>query len=124
MAYTLTLEEKADWRNKLANLAQAGSLITILPISSNYAVSTNDYRKMLSCTGTISVTLPNAATVTNGFHVFIKNNGSGTITVQTAIPSQRIDSENVRAIYPNEALMVIGNSAQYYSFHAGSFIIP
>lgn len=124
MAYTLTLQERQDWKSRMDNLAQAGSLITIKPLAANYTLTTNDYRKLFSVSGNRTITLPNAATVINGYHAFIKNNGSGTITLQCAIANQKIDNELTRNIYPNEAIMVIGNSTQWYTFHAGSFIIP
>lgn len=124
MAYTLTLQEKMELNSTLSNLASSGSKISIKSVTADYGVTFNDFRTFLSCSGNFAITLPNAALLIDGFHLFIKNNGSGSITVQTGVGTQKIDNERTRVIYPNETIMIIGNTATYFSFHAGSFIIP
>lgn len=47
----------------------------------DYAVLTSDQGKLISCTNTITVTLPAAATVSTPFMVAVKNAGTGTVTV-------------------------------------------
>lgn len=56
-------------------------LNAVSAISSNYTVLTSDRGKLLSCTNTITITLPSATTSGSGFELVIRNDGLGVVTV-------------------------------------------
>lgn len=122
MAYTTTLKEKQAISAALATLQKFGSPIIVTELTANYAIVANDYRKFLSCSGTLTLTLPNATAVTNGFHIFIKNNGSTEVTITPSVASQKIDNDATKSISPNESIMIVSNGVKFFSFHAASFI--
>jgi hypothetical protein len=122
MAYTFTLKEKQDIMNAVKNMQKFSSPITVSEITANYSVTSDDYRKFLSGSGTFTVTLPNATALSDGFHLFIKNNGSTEITVKSSLSTQLIDNDASKSLSPNEGIMIVCNGTKFFSFHAASFI--
>ena len=80
--------------------------------STTYTLTAADRGKVVSCTGTWTLSLLSAATAGNGFCFAIKNNGSGTITIAPN-GTDTIDSASLAA--GNSKIYVCTGSG-WYSF--------
>lgn len=97
-----------------ARVPSAATAITILPftnVTSTYVVDNEDC--VVNCTsGTFTVTLPTAVGV-EGQYYFIKNSGTGLITVD-ADGTETIDGfPNKILAVQNEAIMVVSDGANW-----------
>lgn len=84
-------------------LTDEATNLDISPISSNYTASIED--DVLLCTGSITITLPELSTVSSGFYIHVKNNGTDTVTIQP-FGNETIDGATLAEI-----------STQYNSFY-------
>ena len=85
--------------------------------AANYTVAESDNRDTIECSGTFSVTLPDAAAVvaaadTGDFEVTIKNTGSGVITIARTTGTDTIDGTAANiTISGNESVVLKANQA-------------
>lgn len=87
--------------------------------SVTYAVQSSDRAKVVvfSSSGTVTCTLPSAATVGDGFFFMISNQGSGTVTATNG--SDDIDGASTKAIAPTESLLLVTDGGEWYSVGYG-----
>lgn len=69
-----------------------------------YTVTASDRGKVIACSGTFTVTLPDAVAVGAGFACAVANYGTGTITVDP-FSAQTIDGETTKALSENTMLV-------------------
>jgi hypothetical protein len=69
--------------------------------------------------GTTTVTLPAAATVGNNWFTLVKNNGTGTLTVD-ATGSETIDNGLTKTFAPNESAFIISTGVEYVTVGYGT----
>lgn len=74
--------------------------------AANYTVVAGDIGKVLNCTGTFTLTLDPAATLGSGFFFYVKNSGTGYITVDPD-SAELIDGRTETVLYPNEGWAII-----------------
>lgn len=79
--YVVNETDEVVRRSSYTSLSSAVSLIVSSEKTSAYTVTTDDNNIVLLCDGTFTVTLVDVSTVDNGFNLYIKNKGSGTITI-------------------------------------------
>lgn len=73
-----------------------------------YTVVTSDWGKIIDCTsGTFTLSFSSAAALGNGFSCYVKNSGTGVITLPT------IDGQP-RTLYPGEAALVESNGTDLH----------
>lgn len=97
-------EANSAWR--IVNRADAEG---VLAKTANYTVQVRDFGKLIDATsGTWTLTLPPAATVTDGFFFDLRNSGAGIITVDPD-SSETIDGVATLAVPPNESFRVMSN---------------
>ena len=70
-----------------------------------YTVAAADRGRVIACSGTFTVTLPDATTIGAGFAVAIGNYGSGTITIDP-FSSQTLDGAATRTLTPSRMMVV------------------
>ena len=68
--------------------------------------------------GVTTVTLPSAATVGNNWFMLIKNNGTGTLTLD-APGSQTIDGELTKAFQPSESAFIVSTGTEFVTIGYG-----
>lgn len=69
--------------------------------------------------GTTTVTLPSAAVVGNNWFTLVKNNGTGTLTINTT-SSQEIDNALTKSFAPNESAFIISTGVEYVTVGYGT----
>jgi hypothetical protein len=69
--------------------------------------------------GTTTVTLPSAADVGNNWFTLVKNNGTGTLTINTT-NSQEIDNALTKSFAPNESAFIISTGVEYVTVGYGT----
>lgn len=91
-----------------AALAALGALVGagVVAKSANYTVVAGDRGKLLSCTGTITITLLAAATAGAGFAVVVKNTGSGYVTIDGDL-AETIDGSETIGLGPSGTAMLV-----------------
>lgn len=86
-------------RDNLTHVYEAkGNVRAVATKTGNYTATADD--GLLLCNGTLTVTLPSAATVGAGFVYQIKNIGTGTVTIDPD-GAQTVDGQSTIAI-PNQ----------------------
>ena len=84
-----------------------GRTLPVLAKSANYTLTTSDVRKVIDATSnTWTLTLPAAATATDGFWFAVRNSGTGVITVD-ADGSETIDGATTISLVEGQAHLVI-----------------
>lgn len=68
--------------------------------------------------GVTTVTLPSAATVGNNWFMLIKNNGTGTLTLD-APGSQTIDGQLTKAFQPSESAFIVSTGTEFVTIGYG-----
>ena len=79
-----------------------------------YTVTSTDRGKVLACSGTFTVTLPDASAVGSGFAVAVANYGSGTITIDP-FSSQTLDGAATRTLAPRRMMVVCAINGEWLS---------
>jgi hypothetical protein len=69
--------------------------------------------------GTTTVTLPSAAVVGNNWFTLVKNNGTGTLTINTT-SSQEIDNALTKSFAPSESAIIISTGVEYVTVGYGT----
>lgn len=90
---------------------------TVTAKSSAYTVQTSDRGALLSVTNTTTITLLAAATAGDGFFIGVRNNGSGTVTVD-GDSSETINGSTTVDLYPGACLLIVSNGSAWL----GAFI--
>ena len=86
-----------------------------------YTVASTDRGKVIACSGTFTVTLPDAAVVGSGFAVAIGNYGTGTITVDP-FSTQTIDGATTKALGDNTMLVACAVAGEWLT--VGGMTLP
>lgn len=79
-----------------------------------YTVASTDRGKVIACSGTFTVTLPDASAVGSGFAVAVTNYGTGTITIDP-FSSQTLDGAATRTLGPNRMMVVCAVNGAWLS---------
>lgn len=79
-----------------------------------YTVAAADRGRVIACSGTFTVTLPDAGAVGAGFSVAIGNYGDGTITIDP-FSSQTLDGAATRALASNRMMVVCAVNGEWLS---------
>jgi len=79
-----------------------------------YTVAVEDRGKVIACSGTFTVTLPDAGAVGAGFAVAIGNYGSGAITIDP-FSTQTLDGATTRTLAANRMMVVCAVNGEWLS---------
>lgn len=86
-----------------------------------YTVDSTDRGKVIACSGTFTVTLPDAAAVGSGFAVAIGNYGDGTVTVDP-FSTQTIDGAATKTLAANTMLVACAVNGEWLT--VGGVTLP
>lgn len=86
-----------------------------------YTVTSTDRGKVLACSGTFTVTLPDASAVGSGFAVAVANYGTGTVTVDP-FSTQTIDGATTKTLGANTMLVACAVSGEWLT--VGGMTLP
>lgn len=75
-------------------------------VSATRSIVAADVGKVLNCSGTFTATMALAATLGNGFSFWIRNTGSGIVTLQ-GTSAEQIDGATSLLLYPKMACRVV-----------------
>lgn len=100
----------ADAQAALGALLGAG----VVTKTGAYTVATADRGRVIACSGTFTVTLPDAGAVGAGFAVAIGNYGDGTITIDP-FGTQTLDGAATRALASNRMMVVCAVNGKWLS---------
>lgn len=73
--------------------------------SSNYTAVVADHQRVFSCTSSFTLALTAAATLGDGWAIYVRNAGTGVITINPDA-SEQIDGATTVKLYPGEACIV------------------
>lgn len=100
----------ADAQAALGALLGAG----VVTKTGAYTVADADRGRVVACSGTFTVTLPDAGAVGAGFAVAIGNYGDGTITIDP-FGTQTLDGAATRALASNRMMVVCAVNGEWLS---------
>lgn len=86
-----------------------------------YTVTSADRGKVIACSGTFTVTLPDASAVGSGFAVAVANYGTGTITVDP-FSTQTIDGATTKTLDANSMLVACAVAGEWMT--VGGMTLP
>ena len=86
-----------------------------------YTVDFTDRGKVIACSGTFTVTLPDASAVGSGFAVAVANYGTGTVTVDS-FSTQTIDGATTKTLGANTMLVACAVSGEWLT--VGGMTLP
>lgn len=86
-----------------------------------YTVVAGDRGKVLSCSGTFSLSLPDAAAVGDGFAVGVVNTGAGTVTLDPYL-SQQIDGGATVDLLGGQSLLARCDGTAWRTFGKGGVV--
>ena len=103
-----------------ARLENTGNIITLGKQSdtdshaTTYTAVRNDIGKLLLVTGTTTIDFTTAATLGDGWYIYIKNTGTGTVTLDPA-SSQTIDGATTKTLLnTNDCVRLTTDSGNFY----------
>jgi hypothetical protein len=103
-------------------VALGGTLNTRLPVqsfNSNYTAGLSDRAKVLQWIGgSGTLTLPDPATMTNAWFISVKNDGSGTLTIDPA-GAVTIDGAATIALSSQDSCFIVTDGAEYLTIGRG-----
>jgi len=118
-AYKFQLDDSADvtlWTvDDIAGDSAQVFGATVNSVSGNTNVSTDNRNNLYLCTGTITLSLPDAALAGEGFQVIVKNVGSGTVTLDPN-GSETINGSATLDLSPNSNVIVNTNGTAWQTF--------
>ena len=95
--------------------------------SAGYTVALTDFQRLITCTGTFTLSLTAVATLVDGFWFMVRNAGSGVITIDPN-STEQVDGATTVEIYPGESCLVMSNGTAWYTvgrhaptYQVGSF---
>jgi len=101
---------------KITGLKTLGALFNdTLAKSAAYTVVAADKGKLITCTGTWTLTLTAAATLGDGFAVIVKNDGTGTITVDADL-SETINGATTIALNGGDSCVLFCTGTAWHMF--------
>lgn len=103
-----------SFQGGVATWAQAPNQIIRLPLSSAYTMVFTDRASMAACTGTFTLSLDPAATLGNGWFAYVRNNGTGLITIDPN-GAETIDGAATAVLHPGEVRLIYGDGATFYT---------
>ena len=80
----------------------------------NYTVLTSDFLTMFKCSGTFTLTLTAAATLADGFFCYVKNTGSGVITIDPN-STEQVDAATTVALAANEGCILFCDGSNWFT---------
>lgn len=86
----------------------------VLAKSANYTALLADSGAVLSCTNTITIALTAAATLGDGWRIYIRNSGTGVVTINPNA-SETINGALTKTLGPGEAAFVACNGTLFYA---------
>lgn len=98
----------SDAQAAIGALLGAGALLKAV----SYTVTAADRGKIIACSGTFTVTLPDASTVGSGFAVAVANYDVGTITVDP-FSTQTIDGDATKTLIGNSMAVCCAVSGEW-----------
>lgn len=104
----------------LVNGAAIGAGFPVVAKSGAYTVATSDAGKLIVATGTWTLSLPAAASVSSGFTVAVKNAGTGLITVDPS-GSELVDQMLSGILAPGQSVMLACDGTNWTSFGGVGF---
>lgn len=106
---------------KQRNAANSGWIVRgslsesrVVAKSANYTVLASDFLQMFKCSGTFTLSLTAAATLLDGFMFYVKNTGSGVITIDPN-STEQIDAATTIAVNPNEGCIVFCDGSAFFT---------
>lgn len=90
--------------------------------SSNTIIAAADFGKTLICTSTFTQTLTAAATLGTNFHFWIRNAGTGVITIDPN-SSETIDGRTTIAVYPGECFKVVCDASHWHTIGRSKVVV-
>lgn len=97
-------QSASDASQSAASVANLGKLRRY-PVSANYTVGIENAGGLIDCTGIVTLSFAAAATLGNGWFAYVRNSGSGTITLDPS-GSEAIDGAATLVIRPGEVRLV------------------
>lgn len=82
--------------------------------SAGYTVLTSDFLQMFKCSGTFTLALTAAATLADGFIFYVKNTGSGVITIDPN-SAEQIDAATTITLAAGEGAIVFCDGAAFFT---------
>jgi hypothetical protein len=104
-----------------ASWASAGS-ISLRTVSGADTVISSDKGKLIDCSGTFTLSLTAAATLGDGFYFYIKNSGTGVVTIDPN-GSETIDGAATIKVYPGESYGVQTNATSFKTFGRSRLVL-
>lgn len=100
-----------------------GSLLSqsvpITEFNVSYTVNANDRAKMFNWTSALGdLYLPDATTLGNNWFIYLRNSGSGDVTVTPAYPST-INGVSSMLFQPEESAIIVSDGVNYYTIGFG-----
>lgn len=93
---------------------ESGFSIPVYSKAADYTIVAADKAKMVDCTGTINLTLTEAATLGNGWIVSVRNSGGGTVTV-TPSNAQTIDGKATLQLGTGQSVLIVSTGTGFYT---------
>jgi hypothetical protein len=94
----------------------------ITSASTNYTVQDSDNGKLINASNTITVTLPSASTAGVGFLVWVRNSGSGTVTVD-GDGAETINGSATLTLHPGESIVITTTGSNWSGTVATDFSV-
>lgn len=103
-----------------ASLAALGAILGAGSVSKSgtYSVVAADRGKIIECTGTWTLTLPDASAVGNGFAVVVANVGTGNITLDP-YASQTLDGQATKIVPTRQTVICTAVSGNWITVSGG-----
>lgn len=101
--------------------ADATPAIRTRTITAIDTIQSSDMFRMLRLTGAFTLAAAALATLPVGFSVFVRNDGTGTVTIDPNGP-ELIDGAATRTVQPGEVLLIISSAGQFLTtvLHSGT----
>lgn len=105
---------------EIIGTAHSGGLLSkVSSKAAAYTVLAADFGAVLACSGTWSLTLPAVAGLGNGWSCWVKNTGSGTITLDPNA-SETIDGATTAPLAAGESALIVCSGAAWVTIKGGS----
>lgn len=99
-----------------------GTTLPVLAKSANYTLTTSDVRKLIDATAnTWTLTLPAAATATDGFWFAVRNSGTGAITIDPN-GAELIDGATTLSLSEGQAHLVVCTGSAWKTVGRGDVL--
>lgn len=103
----------SDWA-EAAVVANPDVRIVSVSKTAAYTILYDDLSKFINCSGTWTLSLDPAASIGSGWHCYVKNNGTGDITIDPD-STETIDGLTSFVMYPGESRLILCNGTEFTS---------